>query len=171
MRKAPSILFLVLCGAVGAWAGYWLGHLAGWSRDADWPGRIGGGSGAILLSIGMSVLFVVLAGLLIFLTPQRGVRRVLEDGVPAQATVVRVAETGAQSWAPRGTRHRVSCELEVRPSDGSPYRARTTQFVSEAVEEALRPGATVVIRFDPSKPTRVAIEGPIAPAVGQARLA
>ena len=166
MRRTLSVLFLVFCGVVGAWVGYWIGHLAGWSQDADWPGRIGGGSGAILLSIGMSVLFVFLAGALVFRTPQRAVRRVLESGAPAQATVVSVKETGAQSWAPRGTRHQVSCELEVCPSDGSPYRARTTQFVSAAVEGALHPGAKVAVRFDPAKPTRVAIEGPIAPTVG-----
>jgi len=166
MRKTLSVVVLVFCGVVGAWVGYWIGHLAGWSQDADWPGRIGGGSGAILLSIGTSVLFVVLAGILVFLTPQRGVRRVLESGVPAQATVVSVKQTGAHIWAPKGTRHQVSCELEVCPSDGSPYRARTTQFVSEAVEGALQPGATVAIRYDPAKPTRVAIEGPIAPAMG-----
>ena len=133
-----------------------IGHLAGWSQDADWPGRIGGGSGAILLSIGMSVLFVVLAGLLVFLTPQRGLRRVLESGAPAPATVLSVKESGAQSWGLRGTRHQVTCEVEVCPSDGSPYRARTTQFVSAAVEEALQPGATVAIRYDPAKPRRVA---------------
>jgi len=141
-------------------------YLAGWSQNADWPGRIGGGSGAIVLSIGMSVLFVVLAGIMVFLVPQRGLRRVLESGAPAQATVVSVKETGAQSWGLKGTRHQVSCELEVCPSDGSPYRARTTQFVSAAVEGALQPGATVAIRYDPAKPRRVAIEGPIAPAVG-----
>jgi len=166
MRKTLRVLFLVFCGVVGAWAGYWIGHLAGWSQDADWPGRIGGGSGAILLSIGMSVLFVVLAGLLVFLTPQRGLRRVLESGAPAPATVLSVKETGAQSWGPRGTCHQVTCELEVCPSDGSPYRARTTQFVSAAVEESLQPGAAVAIRYDPAKPRRVAIEGPVAPVAG-----
>ena len=166
MRKTLRVLFLVFCGVVGAWVGYWIGHLAGWSEDADWPGQIGGGSGAILLSIGMSVLFVVLAGALVFLAPQRGLRRVLESGAPAQATAVSVQETGAQSWAPRGTRHQVSCELEVCPARGSPYRARTTQFVSAALAGALRPGATVAVRYDPATPTRVAIEGPIAPAAG-----
>ena len=61
MRRVLRILFLVVCGCVGAWVGYWIGHLAGWSQKAEWPGKIGGGSGAILLSIGMSVLFVILA--------------------------------------------------------------------------------------------------------------
>lgn len=61
MKGAWHVIYLVICGVVGAWAGYWLGHLAGWSENAKWPGQIGGGTGAILLSIAMAVLFVVLA--------------------------------------------------------------------------------------------------------------
>ena len=72
--------------ANATWAGYWIGYLAAWSQDADWPGQIGGGSGAIVPSIGASVLFVFLAGVLVFLLPERGVRRMLESGAPAQAT-------------------------------------------------------------------------------------
>jgi hypothetical protein len=166
MRKTLNVLIMVLCGVVGAWAGYWLGYLAGWSENAEWPGKIGGGSGAILLSIGMSVSFAVLAGIVVFLFPGRGVRRVLESGAPAQATVVSAVETGAQTLGLKGTRHQVSCDLEVCPSDGSPYRARTTQFLSEADEDALQPGATVAIRYDPARPKRVAIKGPAAPAAG-----
>ena len=52
------------------------------------------------------------------------------SGVPAQAIVVSVEMIGAQSSRPKGTLHQVWCELEVRPSDGSPYRARATRFVS-----------------------------------------
>ena len=166
MRRTMNIMFVVFCGVVGAWAGYWIGHAAGWSENADWPGTVGGGTGAILLSIGMSVLCVFLAAVVIFLVPQRGVRRVLESGTSARATVVSVEETGAQSWGPKGTLHQVSCELEVCPSVGSPYRTRATQFVTEALEGVLRPGATIAVRVDPAKPTRVAIEGPVAPVVG-----
>jgi uncharacterized membrane protein YeaQ/YmgE (transglycosylase-associated protein family) len=74
MRRALRIVFLVICGIVGAWAGYWLGHLAGWSEDADWPGRIGGGSGAILLAIATSVVAVLLARWTIS-RPREGERR------------------------------------------------------------------------------------------------
>jgi hypothetical protein len=72
MRKALGVLFLVVCGVVGAWVGYWVGHLAGWSEDAHWPGTVGGGTGAILMSIGLSVLFMIIAGVLVFILPQRG---------------------------------------------------------------------------------------------------
>jgi len=42
------VVVLVLGGVVGGYAGYWIGHLAGWSSNADWPWNIGGGTGAIL---------------------------------------------------------------------------------------------------------------------------
>ena len=74
MRKTLGVLFLVFCGVVGAWVGYWIGYLAGWSEDAHWPGTVGGGTGAILLSIALSVLFVVIAGVLVFVLPQRSAR-------------------------------------------------------------------------------------------------
>ena len=61
MKGAWHVIYLVVCGVVGGWVGYWIGHLAGWSENAEWPGRIGGGTGAILLSIAMAVLFVILA--------------------------------------------------------------------------------------------------------------
>jgi len=61
MTRFWHVAYLVLCGVVGGWAGYWIGHAAGWSEGAEWPWRIGGGTGAILLSIGMAVGFVVAA--------------------------------------------------------------------------------------------------------------
>ena len=163
MRRALNIVFIVFFGVVGGWTGYWIGHAAGWSQNADWPRTIGGGTGAILLSIGVSVLFVLLAASLVFFTPQRGLRTVLASGTVAAATVLSAEQTGAQSWRPSGTRRQVSCELEVHPSGGTPYRARATQFVTEAVEQTLQPGATVAIRYDPARPARVAIEGPASP--------
>jgi hypothetical protein len=60
VRRTLRVVFLVFCGVVGAWVGYWTGHIAGWSQNAVWPWTIGGGTGAILLSIGMSVVFVML---------------------------------------------------------------------------------------------------------------
>ena len=164
MIKVLNITTVVLCGVVGGWAGYWVGYALGWSTNATWPRAIGEGTGAILLSMGMAVLFVALAALAVFFIPQRGVRRVLQSGVTARATVVRAVETGAVSWAREGDTHQVRCDLEVCRPDAPPYRARTTQFVSEVAESALRPGAQVVVRYDPEHPTRVAIDEPFARA-------
>jgi hypothetical protein len=164
MIKVLNITTVVLCGIVGGWLGYWAGHALGWSENANWPETIGGGTGAILMSMGMAVLFVALAALVVFFVPQRGVRRVLKSGVTGQARVLRAVETGAVSWAREGGTHQVRCDLEVCPSDAPSYRVRTTQFVSEVVESILQPGAEVTIRYDPEHPSRVAIEEPFARA-------
>lgn len=158
MRKALNILFVVLCGVLGGWVGYWIGHAAGWSENAEWPGQVGGGTGAIVLSIGMSVCFVVLAAAAVFLIPQRGLRRVLRSDLTAPAVVIDIAETGASRWTRAGTRRQVRCEFEVCPRDAAPYRARAVQFVGEATEARLRPGETVHVRVDPGAPAHVAID-------------
>lgn len=61
MSKTWRVVIMVICGIVGGWVGYWLGYAAGWSEDADWPWEIGGGTGAILLAIVLSMAAVSLA--------------------------------------------------------------------------------------------------------------
>ena len=161
MRRAANILICVLCGIAGGWIGYWIGYAAGWSENAEWPGQVGGGTGAILLSIGTSVLFVALAAVAVFYIPQRGLPRVRESGVTAQATVIDISKTGASRWTRGGTRRQIRCELEVCPPQGPPYRARAVQFIGAATEDALRPGATVAVHIDPGAPTHVAIDEPL----------
>lgn len=50
---------MVIGGVVGGYVGYWIGDLLGLSTDADWPFRIGGGVGAIALSIGLAAVGVL----------------------------------------------------------------------------------------------------------------
>ena len=164
MRRVVNILFCVLCGIAGGWIGYWIGYAAGWSENAEWPGRVGGGTGAILLSIGTSVLFVALAAVAVFYIPQRGLPHARESGVTARATVIDISETGASRWTRGGTRRQIRCELEVCPPQGTPYRARAVQFVGAATEHALRPGATVAVHIDPGAPKHVAIDEPLSRA-------
>lgn len=158
MRKALNILVIVLFGTLGGWLGYWLGHAAGWSENAVWPGQVGGGAGAILTSICLSVLFVALAAAALFYLPQRRVRHVLESRVTAPATVIGVSETGAVLRTRRGYRRQVRCDLEVCASDTAPYRARAVQFVDEATQCYLGPGARVAVRIEPEAPGHVAID-------------
>ena len=71
MRRSVWALLMVLGGIVGGWGGYWIGHLAGWSTDADWPQRIGGGTGAVLLSIGLAIARVLIVDGLLALAARR----------------------------------------------------------------------------------------------------
>jgi hypothetical protein len=71
MAKAGRVLLQILGGIIGGWGGYWIGHLIGWSEDADWPTRIGGGTGAVLLSIGLAVAGVLLTQLVLWVANRR----------------------------------------------------------------------------------------------------
>jgi hypothetical protein len=172
MRRVSNII-VVICGIVGGCAGYWIGYAAGWSR-ADWSAHIGGLSDSslvltrpllhFLLSIGMAVLFVCVAALVVTWLPARTVGGVLQNGTPAEATVVRVEKTGEhrQVGGQGGVERQLAVELDVRGEGGPPYRARTTQFFTKSAQLALQPGTGVVVRYDPTKPKRVAIVGPVA---------
>jgi len=65
MSKTYRVLWMVLGGIVGGYIGYWIGDLAGWSTDADWPLEIGGGGGAIAMSICLAVVGVFIAAVLL----------------------------------------------------------------------------------------------------------
>lgn len=60
MNKTYRVLLMVLGGIMGGYFGYWIGHLAGWSTDAQWPFKIGGGDGAIAMSMGLAVVGVLI---------------------------------------------------------------------------------------------------------------
>jgi Protein of unknown function (DUF3592) len=192
MRRAPYII-VVICGIIGGWVGYWIGQptasvrywigqpivstsdFAWWSKNVDLPAglqhRLAGLAGEqlfplwrFLLSMGMAALFVCVAALVVTLLPAWRAQKVLENGTPAEATVVRVEKTGErrQARGREGVERQLACELEVCPEGGSVYRARTTQFFTESAQLALQPGAGVVVRYDPARPKRVAIVEPVA---------
>jgi hypothetical protein len=165
MRAWTTIVLLVLVGIVGALVGYWAGHFIGWSRDAEFPFRIGGGQGAILLSIGMSFLSVMAALWWLVARPLRRNRRLLANGTPEHATIVRVWRTGVTVGI--GRHHReLGFELEVHPADGAVYTTRTIGLADPAEEAMYEPATEVNVRYDPSRPTWVAVEGPVAAPTG-----
>jgi hypothetical protein len=192
MRRA-SYIIVVICGIIGGWVGYWIGQptvsvrywigqptvsasdFAWWSKNVDLPAglqhRLAGLAAErlfplwrFLLSMGMAVLFVCVAALVVEWLPARRAQKVLENGTPVEATVVRVEKTGEQRQVQGGggVERQLAVELDVRGEGGSPYRARTTQFFTGSAQLALQPGAGVVVRYDPAKPKRVAIVEPVA---------
>lgn len=192
MRRAWYII-VVLCGIIGGWVGYWIGQptvsvrywtsqptvstsdFAWWSKNVDLPAglqhRLSGLAGEqlfpiwrFLLAIGMAALFVCVAALVVTRLPAWRAQRVLENGTPAKATVVRVEKTGEQRQARDrgGVERQLAVELDVGGEGSSPYRARTIQFFTESALLDLHPGAGVVVRYDPAKPKHVAIVEPVA---------
>lgn len=162
MRAWVIILLLIAIGVVGAWIGYWVGHALGWSEDAVWPTRIGGGDLAILLSILVSFASVM-AGIGWFVArPLYRTRRLLATGRPGHATVRRVWRTGLFMNTGAAETHQLAFELEMHPDDGGDFEAKAFGILSQADEDALKPGAEVMVRYDPQHPARIAVVGPAA---------
>jgi hypothetical protein len=150
---------MVAAGMAGAYGGYWIGHALGWSREAEWPLRIGGGGGAVVLSVLASLACVAIAGAWATWRAQHEHRRVIADGVSADAVIRRVWRTGiVVKRSGGGSMAQLGFELEVLPADAPPYRVRTAKLVAQEDLATMHPGIHVDVRYDANHPTRVAIE-------------
>ncbi len=167
MRAWMVVVVLVIIGIIGAWVGYWIGHAFGWSTNAEFPLKIGGGDRAILLSILLS-FGSVMAGIGWFVArPLRRVRQLLATGTPGHATVRRFWRTGFRMRSGSDSpRRQLGFELDVHPDGGRDYAATAAGLLTDAEEAALKPGAEVAIRYDPAKPSSVAVVGPLATQAG-----
>lgn len=156
-KKFTRVLVMVLGGFVGAYVGYWIGHLAGWSENAEWPFQIGGGDGAIGLSIGISVLGVFLTGLALSLPSAMAARRILATGHPARATVVGISDLGLRTFGRGFGRGQFGYELVLHTERGE-RRVRGIQWLTPEELRVLVPGAEVMVRCDRGRPDRVALD-------------
>jgi hypothetical protein len=80
-------------------------------------------------------------------------RELLATGVPAQARILQLGETGMFV----NNNPAVDILLEVHPPDRPPYQVQTRMVVSMLRLAAIQPGNVVPVRFDPADPTKVAI--------------
>jgi hypothetical protein len=80
-------------------------------------------------------------------------QRVLQTGVAATATIVRVWDTGTRI----NDNPRVGMLLQVQPTSGAPFQAETKETVSVVQMPMFQPGAHLEVKYDPAEPTNVAI--------------
>jgi hypothetical protein len=164
MKAWVIVITLIILGVIGALAGYWIGHAVGWTTDAEFPLRIGGGERAIGLSIVLSIGAVMAGAGWLVARPLRRTRRLIAEGVEGHATVLRFWRTGLTASGADGKRHQVAFDLEMHTGDGGDYPAKALAMLDEAAEAGLAPGGDVVVRYDPGHPRSVAVVGPTAPA-------
>ena len=80
--------------------------------------------------------------------------RILARGIPAQATILQIWETGMRvNDCPQ-----VGFQIQVMPPSGIPYTTQTTLVVSQLVIPRIQPGAVVRANLDPQNPNNVALE-------------
>jgi hypothetical protein len=130
--------------------------------SATLPAIIGG-------ALAFIIPFAVVAFLVIkFLGPLLRGNRLLDHGIPAQATIVELVDTGVTI----NQNPRIKLELDVRGRDGRSYRATTTAIVSRLVTARYVPGTVVDVMVDTNDPQQVAlveVAGPASPTpTGQA---
>jgi hypothetical protein len=153
MKAWVIVVLAIAAGIVGAWLGYW-------TTNAVWPLQIGGGDRAILLSIALSALSVAAVGGWFVARPLQRERRLLVTGRQAHATVRKAWRTGLTARDGAGkTRKQLGFELEMHPDGGAAYTVHTTDMLDAATLDAFAPGVEVNVRYDPTHPTRVAVEG------------
>jgi len=138
MSRRYRVLLFLIGGAVGGYCGYWIGHALGWSHEAEWPLGVGGGAGAMGLSIGMVFVGIAVAALWIRYRPLRLARRLLERGSTAQATIVKEWTDGAEV-KPLGDlgRPQIGLELMVHLPSGRDYRARVRRLSSNRAPRSM----------------------------------
>jgi len=106
------------------------------------------------------VLSVTLLGLIPFaymLYPELERDRLITNGMPAEARILKIEYTGNQI----NRQPQMRLWLEVRPPNGIPYKAQAKMIVSAMHAPRFQPGKFVRVRFDPEKKQNVAVEGPL----------
>ena len=102
----------------------------------------------------LAVALLAGCGMVASVTGEDVNREIRERGLPAEATVLSVADSGVRV----NDDPVVELELEVTAPGRAPWRARTRQLVSIVALWAVQPGAHLQVRYDPVDPSRVAVE-------------
>jgi hypothetical protein len=110
---------------------------------------------AVVLPIAITVIVLVVM-FVVFRRVFGGIsqkNRLLTTGEPAQATVLRLWDTGVKL----NDNPQVGLLLEVHPTSRPTYQVETKCFVSLLKLAQVQPGAVVNVKFDPVNPTKVAL--------------
>jgi hypothetical protein len=80
-------------------------------------------------------------------------KRILATGTQAQATIVRIWETGTRI----NNQPLVGFELQVQPYGAPPYTAQTQMVISALQIPSIQPGTVVHCKYDTADPSKVAL--------------
>jgi hypothetical protein len=91
------------------------------------------------------------------LGPEVARRKLLEKGEPAEATILKVTDTGVTM---NNIYPVVNALLEVRPQGRPPYQVETRMIVNRVDIPQVQPGTVVPVKIDPRNQKRVAVVMP-----------
>lgn len=87
-------------------------------------------------------------------TGEREAKKIRAIGVPAEATIVKIWDTGVTV----NQNPVVGFLLDVHPDGQAAFQAKTKALVSRLAVPRVQPGARLRVFFDPKDTTRVAID-------------
>ncbi len=80
-------------------------------------------------------------------------QKVLQEGVPANATILKIWDTGVTL----NDNPQVGMLLEVQAQDREPFRVEMKSIISRIMIAQIQPGRVVPVRYDPENPSQVAL--------------
>ena len=104
------------------------------------------------------LVFALVIG--VTLLQRRKKQRILQTGVAATATIVRVWDTGMRI----NDNPRVGMLLNMQPLTGAPFQVEIKETVSIVEMPMFQPGTQLDVKYDPAQPTSVAIVSVISNA-------
>ena len=109
--------------------------------------------GGIVLSLALTIGITVFAMRMVrkAVGPNRSV---LQNGVPAQAKIMSVQQTGVMV----NNQPQVAFDLEVRPPGGMPYRTQAKAVIPIVNIPQFQPGVQVPVKIHPTDPTQVVMD-------------
>jgi len=88
------------------------------------------------------------------LTGEKDAKQIRAIGVPAEATIVQIWDTGVTV----NENPVVGFLLDVHPENQAAFQAKTKALVSRLAVPRVQPGARLRVFFDPKDTTRVAVD-------------
>ena len=110
-------------------------------------------SNALKYFVVMTIFSVAALALYSFLWPEYQRSQILRRGSPAQATILKVRDTGNRY----NDQPEVFLLLEVRPKDRAPFQAKVEMIISPVYIPQFQPGKVVSVRYDPKDLSKVAV--------------
>src|SRR5262245_26189422 len=111
-------------------------------------------SGALACALAVVSVSAAGCGLADRFTGERENRQIRATGVPAEATVTQIWDTGVTV----NNDPVVGFLLNVQPADGPAFQAKTRNLVSRLAVPRVQPGAHLRVFYDPKDTARVAID-------------
>ncbi len=109
--------------------------------------------GGTVLSLALTIGITIVAMRFIRKTVGQN-RGVIQDGIPAQAKIVGVRQTGVML----NNQPQIAFDLEVHPPGGMPYQAQAKAVIPMINIPQFQPGAEVPVKIHPSDPTQVVMD-------------